>query len=401
MELDARRIKWAGHVVILWALLNSLVALWLEPFSRLVMDRLGYIAWYHEARLLQWVEGNISLSIVLEDLHGISTLCCLAAGIVVTIVALSRRRLHTIAEGSVALLLTGCYVLLVDPTTVALAYNLLPHAQGAVIVAGLCYAAVVVAELFWAPSLLGRLSTVVAVVSAALCAVWFVFWRPGASTMYQLQMSVMAVIFIVSAIVAVAAYSGAARRRGPGPAPGRPVTSIGKLLAVAAVIGVVAWMLLMVMGMRIIFSVLESGLADDVTPRTRCLQNIKQLALGQMMYAEDYDGYLPVAGDWPQALGPYYGNETDTLFCPADSRSEKQRSGKSQTSYTMSSEMSGVNISQLATPEGIGLLFDGTQLFGGHEDAAFRHNERLSVACADGTGQSLSRQSFDRLRLAP
>ena len=134
--------------------------------------------------------------------------------------------------------------------------------------------------------------------------------------------------------------------------------------------------------------------------RPQCLSKVHQLGSAFLTHAVDYEGVLPAAEHWPEVLLPYMYT-TDLLICPADSRREKQKSGEMETSYTMSSAMSGVNIAQLATPEEIGLLFDGTQLFGGHEAAAFRHNEGLNVATADGGAGRCSRDDFERLRLEP
>ncbi len=134
---------------------------------------------------------------------------------------------------------------------------------------------------------------------------------------------------------------------------------------------------------------------------TQCLSKLKRLAMAQLTYASDFDQCLPLVGSWPSTLLPYYNNEPDLLICPADSRHEKQKSGELQTSYTMSSRMSGVNIGDLAAPGEIALLFDGTQLFGSHGAAAFRHSDRLNVALCDGHAKQHSRQEFGQLSFQP
>ena len=66
------------------------------------------------------------------------------------------------------------------------------------------------------------------------------------------------------------------------------------------------------------------GPRENVGPyRARCQSNLKQIALGMMMYSQDYDGKLPPAifGDrtvgWVSGLQPYL--KTYQMFqCPAD-----------------------------------------------------------------------------------
>ena len=89
-----------------------------------------------------------------------------------------------------------------------------------------------------------------------------------------------------------------------------------ELLVVIAIIAILA---------AILFPVFAR--AREKARQTSCLNNIKQIALGTMMYAQDYDEVLPQSGYWYpthgdtmmywySALEPYLKNE-QILICPS------------------------------------------------------------------------------------
>jgi prepilin-type N-terminal cleavage/methylation domain-containing protein len=88
-----------------------------------------------------------------------------------------------------------------------------------------------------------------------------------------------------------------------------------ELLVVIAIIAILA---------AILFPVFAR--ARDKAQQTSCLSNVKQLCLGVMMYAQDYDECLTcvqhrtptaVYAYWYQAIQPYVKN-ADIERCPAD-----------------------------------------------------------------------------------
>jgi prepilin-type N-terminal cleavage/methylation domain-containing protein/prepilin-type processing-associated H-X9-DG protein len=83
-----------------------------------------------------------------------------------------------------------------------------------------------------------------------------------------------------------------------------------ELLVVIAIIAILA---------AILFPVFAR--AREKARQTSCLSNTKQIGLGFMMYAQDYDERLPAArvygiGDWYNFIGPYVKN-TDLFYCPS------------------------------------------------------------------------------------
>ena len=143
-----------------------------------------------------------------------------------------------------------------------------------------------------------------------------------------------------------------------------------------------------------------------------CLSHLKMVALCQHMYAADHDDHFPPAEHWPQGLDEYLGDYTDHLLCPSDERPHRQKSGKLETSYTMSDAFGGVQYGAVKAPARLGVFFDGTDLYGRHEAVDFRHAEvgwlgkkpeqgGANVAFADGHCGWVRQEDFGKLRLEP
>ncbi len=85
-----------------------------------------------------------------------------------------------------------------------------------------------------------------------------------------------------------------------------------ELLVVIAIIAILA---------AILFPVFAR--AREKARQSSCLSNVKQLGLGMMMYAQDYDDCLPLnqrtyaaGGYWYERVAPYLKNE-GILHCPS------------------------------------------------------------------------------------
>lgn len=100
-----------------------------------------------------------------------------------------------------------------------------------------------------------------------------------------------------------------------------------ELLVVIAIIGLLASMLMPALSRA-------SGKARQV----KCLSNLRQLGLGLVMYADDFDGRLPQTAHqtlntnelWVRKLGPYVGGSEAIRLCPSDpQRMQRQQNGGS------------------------------------------------------------------------
>ncbi len=95
-----------------------------------------------------------------------------------------------------------------------------------------------------------------------------------------------------------------------------------ELLVVIAIIAILA---------AILFPVFAR--AREKARQTSCLSNVKQIMLGVMMYAQDYDEVLPIGSNWTtpagsivwdQALEPYVKNQ-QVFICPSEQRKQHAR----------------------------------------------------------------------------
>lgn len=121
---------------------------------------------------------------------------------------------------------------------------------------------------------------------------------------------------------------------------------------------------------------------------TACLSNLKQLAIGAMMFVQDHDmtfALEPVA--YKKSLAPYVRNER-VFRCPED------RSGKD--SYAFNPSLAGVSFRKIPQPSQTVLLYEGA-----NRQLAFRHEGRAAVAFADGSARLIDRDQAKTLRWRP
>ena len=62
--------------------------------------------------------------------------------------------------------------------------------------------------------------------------------------------------------------------------------------------------------------------ARSMGQRAVCMSNLKQLGVATMMYAENNKEQYPTTDKWCDLLGPYYGNNSKVLICPATQKSK-------------------------------------------------------------------------------
>jgi prepilin-type processing-associated H-X9-DG protein len=133
-----------------------------------------------------------------------------------------------------------------------------------------------------------------------------------------------------------------------------------------------------------------------------CLSNVKQLALGQNMYAGDFDDRLPPASGWANATAPYVSN-IQVFSCPAIKDRSSDKFG-----HAFHRSLGLKKTSQIKVPENVVMLLDSTDLSwsatGGMEllPPEGRVMKRSAVAFADGHAKRVTRaQLFQQTRDAP
>jgi len=112
-----------------------------------------------------------------------------------------------------------------------------------------------------------------------------------------------------------------------------------------------------------------------------CQSNLKQLALGALMYAQDHDEILPHA-NWMAEIMPYVKNEA-IFACPG-------RQGTGLAGYAMNKQLIQADLKALPDPAGTILFFEvGVDLkdqVGGADDVppGGVHDGQINAAFADG-----------------
>jgi len=192
-----------------------------------------------------------------------------------------------------------------------------------------------------------------------------------------------------------------------------------ELLVVIAIIAILA---------AILFPVFAK--AREKAQATACLSNVKQLALAEIMYVDDWDGYFPMAGgvynsfpsvppDLGSGLLPYVENNYALFRCPTDNADR----GGTYHACTYAFQQLGIvlpagprnpkNITQINNPASLLLIaeletvpiascpcaVEGVHIWGsyfgngtnwpaGH--FTLRHGNRGNVALCDGHAISIS-----------
>lgn len=136
--------------------------------------------------------------------------------------------------------------------------------------------------------------------------------------------------------------------------------------------------------------------AREKARTSSCMSNVKQIALGLLMYSQDYDERFPLGYNWNEAMYPYIKNNV-VFVCP---QKPDLRCG-----YALCQTVVEKNLSEFNSPAEEKMLFDARQ-HGGEEQwnfvadesaADFRHNRGLVVGFVDGHCKWLSQQDFSQL----
>ncbi len=115
-----------------------------------------------------------------------------------------------------------------------------------------------------------------------------------------------------------------------------------------------------------------------------CMMNAKQLGLGCMMYAADYDDvYKFKASGWTNAIMPYIKNKA-ILTCPLDK--------PGTISYSFNASLIGKNQAVIGRPAETVMIYEGK-----NKKLLYRHGGKAVVVFADGHANLVSKEEANNL----
>ena len=129
-----------------------------------------------------------------------------------------------------------------------------------------------------------------------------------------------------------------------------------------------------------------------------CMNNVKQLTLGVMIYAEANGDRCPPANTWCDAIVKNVGSEK-TFHCPSASAS-------SRCSYAFNQKLGGVSTVKIMNPAQTVMIFeaDGGWNASGDRELMLqspRHAQRFIVGFADGHVEQMTESRLAQLVWAP
>ena len=137
-------------------------------------------------------------------------------------------------------------------------------------------------------------------------------------------------------------------------------------------------------GLAYLFTHPDNNIALDAARQTACLSNLKQISLGLLMFATDYDDVLKFKPDkYKASITPYIRN-ADVFTCPLDP--------KGTVSYSFNAKLAGISMSKIAKPAETVLAYEGK-----NGVLNFRHKGRATVAFADGHVKVIDKEMAKKL----
>ncbi len=129
-----------------------------------------------------------------------------------------------------------------------------------------------------------------------------------------------------------------------------------------------------------------------------CMNNMKQLALGGLMYANENKNRLPSGAHWCDAIGKYVPNPR-AFQCPAAQTTQR-------CDYAMNARLAGIETSKVTDPAQTVLFFEtdgGWNLSGGPELTVSRprHRNAIGLVFADGHSEIATQVRLQNVRWDP
>jgi len=164
------------------------------------------------------------------------------------------------------------------------------------------------------------------------------------------------------------------------------------------VVSAVALVLLPVMA--ILAGMLLPALASAKTKSQSimCMSNMKQLALGLRMYADDNKDQFPQGANWCDAIQPYLGGG-QALKCFSGDPNQRAH-------YGFNASLAGTKVSQIQSPAQTVLVFEiegGWNVSGGPETLLKKpwHGRAVGLAFADGHSEIANPPRLQTMRWEP
>jgi prepilin-type processing-associated H-X9-DG protein len=126
--------------------------------------------------------------------------------------------------------------------------------------------------------------------------------------------------------------------------------------------------------------------AQKASEKTLCLSNVKQLALGFILYINDYnDTFMKSGSNVVAKIHPYI--KRDELWnCPTTRK----------RAYSVNSKLYGVDFTKISQPTQTIMVYEGSNF---HLD--FRHQGKAAVGFADGHAKMIDATQLKSLRWNP
>ena len=128
------------------------------------------------------------------------------------------------------------------------------------------------------------------------------------------------------------------------------------------------------------------------------MNNVKQLNLGLIMYADDNKDLFPAGTNWCDTLGPYI-KSAQIFHCPQGKPGQRCH-------YAFNARLAGHELKDVQAPAQTVLIFEtdgGWNLAGGREllPANPRHARAYAVGFADGHAEMVVPARLEKLRWEP
>lgn len=172
--------------------------------------------------------------------------------------------------------------------------------------------------------------------------------------------------------------------RPPAPAIPRARPAPDTTRIVLIVVGIVVGVIVIGAVMMAVALGTTFGKARGKARTSSCMSNVKQLALGHLMFAQDHQQTFPNSATWKDEVMPYIKNRK-ILVCPASNRGED--------SYEMNPELSNMKLGQILRPAETPLIYDA-----GFPNGDPPHRDGWVVAFADGHAKRISASEAARYR---